>query len=308
MSGSDQQSIRIGDAVQAALGERRGIVALETTLIVHGLPRPENLEIAYELEQIVAATGAVAATVGVLDGVPVVGLSPQEIEKLATSRLPVAKLSSGDLGFAVARGIDGATTVASTITLAAQAGVNVVATGGIGGVHRGAAETRDESADLQALHDQPVLVVCSGVKSVLDVSATLERLETLSVAVAGYRTDAFPGFYVRTTPHRVAWRLDSPVDAAAAFAAHRSLARTAMVLANAIPAGDALPDNVHAEALADAEERASAADVHGKAVTPFLLARFAEFTKGESVRANRTLVRANARLAGEIAVELAKRR
>ncbi len=307
MSERGRSSIRVGDAVQAALAEGRGIVALETTLIVHGLPRPENLEVAQELEEIVASTGAVPATIGVLGGVPVVGLSRDEVAQLAAAPSKVAKLSSRDLGLAIAQGINGATTVASTISLAARAGVVVMATGGLGGVHRGASATYDESADLYALHDTSVLVVCSGVKSILDVSATLERLETLSVPVAGYRTDAFPGFYVRATPHRLSWRLDSPGDVATAFRAHRTLSPAAMVLANPVAEADALSAEVHSAALADAEARAAAAGVQGKDVTPFLLACFAEYTKGESVRTNRALVRANARLAGEVAIEVAKR-
>lgn len=307
MSDRGKEPIHVGDAVQAALAAGRGIVALETTLVVHGLPRPENLEVAYELEEIVASTGAVPATIGVLGGFPIVGLSPGEIAKLAAAPSKVAKLSSRDLGLAIAKGIDGATTVASTISLAARAGIAVMATGGLGGVHRGASDTYDESADLQALHDTSVLVVCSGVKSILDVSATLERLETLSVPVAGYRTDAFPGFYVRSKPRRLDWRLESPGDAATAFRAHRTLFPEAMVLANPVPEAEALSDEVHAAALADAETYAAAAGVQGKDVTPFLLARFAEYTKGESVRTNRALVRANVRLAGEVAVELAKR-
>lgn len=307
MRGPDETSIRVSDAVQSALDDGRGVVALETTIIVHGLPRPENLEVARELEDAVAASGAVPATIGVLGGIPVVGLSHAEIDRLAASTAPVAKLSARDLGPAIAGGIDGATTVAATITLAARTGIAVMATGGIGGVHRGARETYDESADLVALHEQPVLVVCSGVKSILDVAATLERLETLSVPVAGYRTDVFPGFYVRASDHPVIWRFDSAAAAAAVFRAHRQLAQTAMVLANPIPETDALRDDVHAAALADAEARAASAKVRGKELTPFLLARFAEYTQGESVRANRALVLSNARLAGEVAVELAKR-
>jgi pseudouridylate synthase len=307
MSGPGETPIRISDLVRAALDDGRGVVALETTLTVHGLPRPGNVEVAHELEETVAATGAVPATIGVLGGVPVVGLSRDEIDRLTTSSAPVAKLSARDLGLAIAERIDGATTVASTITLAARAGISVMATGGIGGVHRGAAETYDESADLVALHEEQLLVVSSGVKSILDVAATLERLETLSIPVAGYRTDVFPGFYIRSSGQALTWRFDSPAAAAAAFRAHREVSHTAMVLANPVPEADALAEDVHAAALADADRRAATANLRGKEVTPFLLARFAEFTKGQSVRANRALVLANARLAGEVVVELAKR-
>jgi pseudouridylate synthase len=307
MSGPGETAIRIGDEVRAALGEGRGVVALETTIIVHGLPRPENVGVAHELEATVSSTGAVPATIGVLGGVPVVGLSHGEIDRLATSTPPVAKLSARDLALAVAQGVDGATTVASTITLAARAGIAVMATGGIGGVHREARDTYDESADLIALHEEQLVVVCSGVKSILDVAATLERLETLSIPVAGYRTDSLPGFYVRASNYPVSWRLDSPAEVAEAFRAHRGLSHTAIVLANPVPQADALDADVHAAALAQAEQRAAATNVHGKDVTPFLLANVAEYTKGESVRANRALVLSNARLAGEIAVELARR-
>jgi pseudouridylate synthase len=307
MSGPGETPIRISEVVRTALDEGRGVVALETTLIVHGLPRPDNVEVAHELEEVVAATGAVAATIGVLGGVPVVGLSRDEVDRLATSSAPVAKLSARDLGLAIAQGIDGATTVASTITLAARAGICVLATGGIGGVHRGAADTYDESADLVALHEEQLLVVSSGVKSILDVAATLERLETLSIPVAGYRTDTFPGFYTRSSGQALSWRFDSPTAVSAAFRAHRKLSRTAMLLANPVPEAEALGEDVHAAALAHAEHRAATANVRGKEVTPFLLAHFAEYTKRQSVRANRALVLANASLAGEVAVELAKR-
>ncbi|MGA8297292.1 MAG: pseudouridine-5'-phosphate glycosidase [Acidimicrobiales bacterium] len=307
MSDSVVSVVRVGDAVREALDAGRGVVALETTLIVHGLPRPENLEVARELEKTVTSTQAVPATIGVLRGTPVVGLADNEIEQLANSTDQVAKLSTRDLGFAIAKGLDGATTVASTITLATRAGIAVMATGGLGGVHRHARETYDESADLTALSKEPVIVVCSGVKSILDVQATLERLETLAVPVAGYRTEAFPGFYVRETPHRLNWRFESPGDVATAFRAHRRFSDSAMVIANPVPESDALSENLHAAALAQAEEEADVAGVSGKDVTPFLLARFAEYTKGASVRANRALVIENAKLAGEIAVELANR-
>lgn len=307
MSDLGATPIVLGEEVAIALREGRAVVALETTLIVHGLPRPENIAVATELEQAVAATGAVPATVGVVKGRAVVGLSRSEIEGLAASPNAVAKLSVRDIGLAIAKGVDGATTVASTITLASLAGIAVMATGGIGGVHRGASETYDESADLVALHDNQVLVVCSGVKSILDVAATLERLETLSIPVCGYRTDFFPGFYVRSTAHRIPWRIDAPAEAASAFFAHRHVADSAMIVANPVPEADALSTDLHAAALTHAEDSARSAGVSGKDLSPFLLADFAAYTKGESVRANRALVVSNASLAGEIAVQLAKR-
>lgn len=300
--------LRIGTHVQQALAEHRGVVALETTLIAHGLPSPENIAVARELEDVIGANGSVPATVGVIEGVPTVGLSDEEIERIATQGQKVAKLSSRDLGTAVQRRIDGATTVAGTITLATKAGVEVMATGGLGGVHLGARESYDESADLLALHEVPILVVCSGVKSILDVSATLERLETLEVPVVGFKTDRFPGFYVSTTEEALDWSVDSIDSVVTAFVAHLALGRGGMLLANPVPERDQLDVATHDAVLADALKEAEFRHVRAKAVTPFLLARLASETSGESVRVNRTLVRNNAELAGKIARELAEAR
>ena len=300
--------LRIGEHVEAALSAGLGVVALETTLIAHGLPAPDNLAIARQLEDLVRAEGATPATVGVIGGVPILGLSPMEIEQIATKGPAVAKLSSRDLGPAVAGGIDGATTVAGTITLAASAGIEVMATGGLGGVHRGAKESFDESADLFALHEVPVLVVASGVKSILDVGATLERLETLEVPVIGYRSNLFPGFYLSVTEHRLAWSVGTIEEAAAVFAAHRGLARGGMLLANPLSEQDQLDPAAHDAALAEALVAVESGEVKGKDVTPYLLAHLASATAGASVAVNRVIVRQNATLAARIAVELAARR
>jgi pseudouridine-5'-phosphate glycosidase len=252
----------------------------------------------------VRARGAVPATVAVLDGVPRVGLSGAELDRVCAGGL--AKLSVRDLGPAVGLGRDGATTVAATAALAHAVGVQLFATGGLGGVHRGARETWDVSADLAALAATPVLVVCSGVKSILDVPATLEVLETESVPVLGYRTDTFPGFYRRDSGHPVPWRVESPAEAAAVWRAHRALGGGAgAVLAQPVPEADeldaALHDRLLAEGLAMLDERG----VTGKDVTPALLEHFHAGSGGASLRTNLALVRANAELAARVAVELA---
>lgn len=238
-------------------------------------------------------------------GVPIVGLSPAEVERLADPKAAVTKLSARDLGFAIAGGVDGATTVAGTITLAVRAGIAVMATGGIGGVHRGAVTAWDVSADLETMRVVPVLVVSSGVKSILDIAATLERLESLGVPVVGYRTKQFPGFYVSATPHRLDWSVQSPEEAANAFAAHRDVSGSGMLLANPVDPAHELDPARHDAALSEALELAEVAQLSGKEVTPFLLAHLAEATQGESVRVNRAVVRGNATLAARVAVALA---
>jgi len=300
--------LRIGAHVQRALADRQGVVALETTLIAHGLPSPDNVVVAHELEEVVRKQGATPATVGVLDGLPIIGLSSHEIERIATAGRAIAKLSSRDLGTAVELGLDGATTVAGTITLAAKAGIEVMATGGLGGVHRDARTTYDESADLLCLHETPMLVVASGVKSILDVAATLERLDTLAVPIVGFRTNHFPGFYVSASEFSLDWTVDSIEQAVGAFVAHRALAPGGMLLANPVPEGDQLDVSTHDAVLKEALRAAEEGQLRGKDVTPFLLARFASATRGESVRVNRALVRNNAELAGGVARELSLRR
>jgi pseudouridylate synthase len=294
-------SIRLGSEVAAALASGRPVVALESTLIAHGLPRPENLALAHELEAIVAAEGGVPATIGVIDGEPVVGLSGAEIERIA-SGAEIPKLSVRDLAPAMACGSDGATTVASTALLASRVGIRVFATGGLGGVHREAQQTYDESADLTTLGRTPIGVVCAGVKSILDVGATLERLETLSVTVVGYRTRRFPGFYISDSGYAVDWSVDSPRQAASVLEAR--LHEGAVVIANPLPTEEQLNPDLHQRVL-DAGLRALAdRGVRGKAITPFLLAFFHEQTGGASLRVNLNLVRANTRLAAQIAAAL----
>lgn len=280
------------------------VVALESTLLAHGLPAPGNRAAADELEAAVRAQGAVPATVAVLDGVPRVGLSAGELDRVCAGGL--VKLSVRDLGVAVGLGRDGATTVAATAALAAAAGVSLFATGGLGGVHRGARETWDVSADLAALARTGVLVVCSGVKSILDVAATLEVLETQSVPVLGYRTDAFPGFYRRDSGHPVPWRVDSPAEAAAVWRAHRALGLpSGAVLARPVPVADELDEALHDRLLAEGTALLAERGVTGKDVTPALLAHFHAGSDGASLRANLALVRANAALAAQVAVALA---
>jgi pseudouridine-5'-phosphate glycosidase len=306
MSRADAMAIH--PDVAAALAAGRPVVALESTLIAHGLPRPDNLEVARELEAIVRAEGAVPATIGVVAGVPTVGVDARALERIALGP-DVPKLSVRDLALAAASRADGATTVASTAFLAAAAGIALFATGGLGGVHRAARESWDESADLVTLGQTPIAVVSAGVKSILDVGATLERLESPNVGVAGYRTRRFPGFYLADSGFALDWSFGSPEQAAAAIAAQRALGIPgALVIANPIPEREqldpALHDRVLREGLAALERRG----IRGKAVTPFLLDHFRTATGGASLRANVAVVRNNARLAAQIARALAARR
>ena len=298
--------IEAADEVAAALAGGGAVVALESTIIAHGLPRPDNARIAREIEAAVREQGAVPATIALLDGTVRVGLSGAQLDAVA-SRDDVAKLSARDLPLAAARGASGATTVAATAHVAARAGIRVFATGGLGGVHREAQETWDESADLVALSRTAICVVCSGVKSILDVPATLERLETLGVGVAGYGTDRFPGFYLADSGHPAPWRLDTPEQVAAALRARDALGLggSALVIANPLPVGEQLDPALHARVLAEALAAAEREGVRGRDVTPFLLARFHAETGGESLRANVRLVIRNAQLAARIAVAAA---
>jgi pseudouridylate synthase len=294
--------IELGPEVGEALALGGPVVALESTIIAHGLPRPDNARVARELEAAVRAHGATPATIAMLDGTVHVGLDDAALDAVAT-RDDIAKLSARDLPLAAARGASGATTVAATAHLAAQVGIRLFATGGLGGVHREASETWDESADLVALSRTDICVVCAGVKSILDVAATLERLETLGVGVAGYGTDRFPGFYLADSGHPVPWRLDSPEQAAAAIHARRELGvEGALVVAN--PLDEQLDPALHERVLAEALAAAAREGVRGRDVTPFLLARFHAGTGGESLRANVRLVVRNAELAARIAVAL----
>jgi pseudouridine-5'-phosphate glycosidase len=295
----------VSDEVTTALREGHGIVALETTIIVQGLPAPINFDVARECEAAVRSSNATPATIGLLDGRVVVGLTIAELERLADPDLHAAKLSTRDLGVALAVGTDGATTVAGTIAIAERAGIDVMATGGLGGVHRDARATFDESADLMALARTSVLVVASGVKSILDIGATLERLDTLGVPVIGYQTRQFPGFYLRDSGFGLDWSVASAEEAAHAFRSHRDFSSTGLLLANPVRLDQELDRGVHDAALSSALLKAQAEGVSGKAVTPALLSEFARHTDGVSVQVNRDLVVANASLAGEVAASLA---
>ncbi|MFD9739209.1 pseudouridine-5'-phosphate glycosidase [Umezawaea sp. NPDC059074] len=298
---------RIAEEVADALAENRAVVALESTILAHGLPPGRNREVAGRLEAVVRAAGAVPATIAVLSGVPVVGLSTNELDRVCDPANDLVKLSRRDLGPAYALGKDGATTVASTAALADAAGVHVFATGGLGGVHRGAHDSWDVSADLDVLATTPVLVVCSGVKSVLDIGATLELLETRSVPVLGYRVDRFPAFYLRESEFDVPWRVDDPKHVAAVVAAHRDRVpgRSGVLLANPVPFEFEMDRDLHDRLLADGLELLKTRGVHGKNVTPVLLEHFHGASGGVSLDTNEALVMSNARLAAEVAVELA---
>ena len=298
--------LTIHPEVAEALADGSPVVALESTIISHGLPRPDNARIAREIESSVRDGGAVPATIAVLDGRARIGLDDSALERVASDE-SVVKASIRDLGVVLANSIGGATTVASTAYLAHRAGIGVFATGGLGGVHRGAQESWDESADLDALASIPITVVCAGVKSILDVGATLERLETLSVSLVGYSTDAFPGFYIRDSGYEVPWRLDSPEDIAAVIGSRKDLAlEQALVVANPIPAADELDRKLHDDVLATALAELDEQGVTGKDVTPFLLGYFHEQTHGRSLDANVALVRSNATLAGRIAAAVSR--
>ena len=297
--------IIVSDEVAAALEEGRGVVALESTIVVQGLPAPVNMQVALECEAAVRSTTSVPATIGVVRGTVVVGLTVDELAGLAEPSRRSAKLSARDLGLAVGLARDGATTVAGTIAVAHRSGINVMATGGLGGVHREAATSFDESADLTALARTPVLVVASGVKSILDVGATLERLDTLGVPVVGYRTTQFAGFYRRRSGFTIEWSVENVAQAAACYRAHRQFSSTGFLLANPVSTELQLDATLHDGALASALDTARLLGVTGKDVTPVLLTEFAKFTAGVSVQVNRDLVVANAHLAGEIASAMA---
>jgi pseudouridine-5'-phosphate glycosidase len=283
--------------VSNALDDGRPVVALESTLIAHGLPRPENVDIARQIEQVVRDEGAIPATIAVVEGMVRIGLDRQALEEIAEN--DVAKCSARDLPVVMARRATGATTVAATATLAVRAGIGVFATGGLGGVHREARESWDESADLTTLGQTPITVVCAGVKSILDVEATLERLETLNVTLLGYGTDRFPGFYLADSGFPVPWRVDTPEEIADVVHARAELGLGAIVVAN--PIDEPLDTELHERVLNDGLEAAAREGVRGKDVTPFLLDRFHRETAGASLEANVRLVLRNAALAAQIA-------
>jgi pseudouridine-5'-phosphate glycosidase len=299
-------AVRIAPEVAEALAAGGPVVALESTLIAHGLPRGRNLEVARELEDVTRQEGAVPATIAVVAGAVRIGLDDPALEALALGE-DFTKAGLRDLAPVIARGGSAATTVASTAHLAARTGIRVFATGGLGGVHRQARESWDESADIPTLARTHIAVVCAGVKSILDVGATLERLETLNVAVLGFRTDRFPGFYLADSGFPVPWRVDTPEEVAAVMAAQEELglAERAIVVANPLPPGEQVDPELHDRVLADALAAASAEGIRGGATTPFLLDRFHRGTGGATLEANVALVRRNAALAARIAVAAA---
>ena len=299
-------SLEVSAEVRDTLREGGPVVALESTLISHGLPHPNNLDLAREAEDIVRSEGAVPATVAVIGGSPKVGLEAADLQLLSEGGVP--KLSVRDLPFAVTKGSHGATTVAATVHLASRAGVKLFATGGLGGVHRGARDSWDVSADLAALSRTPVAVVCSGVKSILDVPTTLEQLETLGVPVVGYRTLRFPGFYLTDSGSPLEWSVEDEEATARLIAASRWIGQEGcgLVVANPIPEDEQLDPELHDHALEEGLGELRRRGVRGKDVTPFLLERFREATGGASLRVNEQIIRYNARLAARIAVVLSK--
>ena len=297
----------ISPEVKKALDEGRPVVALESTIISHGMPYPRNVETALLVEQTIRDCGATPATIAVIGGRLKAGLSRDEIEYLGKTGRGVAKASRRDLPALVARGADGATTVTTTRIIAHMAGIKIFATGGIGGVHRGAEVTMDISADLEELAQTPVMVVCAGAKSILDLGLTLEYLETHGVPVIGYGTDELPAFYTRKSGFGVDYRVDSPAELAAMFRAQRDLGyKGGMLVTNPIPEEYSMDKAVIDKAIDEALAQAKAQGIHGKETTPFLLAKVVELTGGDSLDSNIQLVLNNARVAAKTACELAK--
>jgi len=298
-----EKAIKLSAEVSAALQAGKPIVALESTIISHGLPRPSNLEVALECERIVRDAGAVPATIALLDGKILVGLERSELEAIA-NRDDISKASIRDLAIIVAQGKSAATTVAATAHIAAIAGIHVFATGGLGGVHRGANESFDESADLTALANVDMTMICAGVKSILDVPATLERLETLAISLVGYKTTAFPGFYLTDSGYTLEHRVDSPAEIAAIIKARKEVGTLTKALVVANPVVKEMDKSRHDEILKSGLEKAEQQGVVGKNVTPFLLEHFHTTSKGESLAINTEIIKANCLLGAQIAVAL----
>ena len=297
----------VAPEVAQAIAEHKPVVALESTIISHGMPYPQNVETALRVESIVRENGAVPATIAILGGRLKAGCSPEEIEYLGKKGHGVAKASRRDLAVLCARGADGATTVTTTMMIAHMAGIQVFATGGIGGVHRGAETTMDISADLEELAHTPVMVVCAGAKSILDLGLTLEYLETHGVPVIGYGTKELPAFYTRRSGFAVDYEMDSPAELAAAFHASLELGlQGGMLVTNPIPEEWSMDPAVINKAIDEAVAQAQAQGIHGKEITPFLLAKVKELTGGDSLESNIHLVFHNAQLAAQTAVELGK--
>ena len=302
------QHLDIKPEVAEALAQGKPVVALESTIISHGMPYPQNVETALNVEKIIRENGAVPATIAIIGGRLKAGLTPEEIEYFGKKGQAIHKASRRDIAMLCARGEDGATTVTTTMMIAHMAGIQIFATGGIGGVHRGAETTMDISADLEELSQTPVMVVCAGAKSILDLGLTLEYLETKGVPVIGYGTEELPAFYTRQSGFSVDYRVDTPAELAAAFRASRDMGlKGGMLVTNPIPQEYAMPlDTINAaidQAIAESREKG----IHGKATTPFLLARVAELTGGDSLASNIRLVYNNAAVAAQTAVEFCKR-
>ena len=289
--------------VESALQKGGPVVALESTIISHGLPRPTNLEVAREVEEIVRQNGATPATIAVIDGQAHIGLTDQQLISIA-NRDDVIKASTRDLAIAAAKGLSAATTVAATAHLASMAGIKVFATGGLGGVHRGANESFDESADLTALSQLDMTVVCAGVKSILDVSATLERLETYAIGVIGYKTNKFPGFYLTDSGFELEYQANSPVEIATIIKARTEMGtqKNSLIVAN--PVINQMDKVLHDRLLENGLKAAAANKIHGKATTPYLLEYFHTESKGESLRVNIEIIKGNSALAAQIAAAL----
>ena len=298
-----EKAIKLSAEVANALKAGKPVVALESTIISHGLPRPSNLEVALECERIVRDASAVPATIALLDGKILVGLEGPELEAIA-NRDDISKASIRDLAIIVAQGKSAATTVAATAHIAALAGIHVFATGGLGGVHRGANESFDESADLTALANVDMTMICAGVKSILDVPATLERLETLAISLVGYKTTAFPGFYLTDSGFTLEHRVDSPEEIAAIIKARKEVGTLNKALVVANPVVKEMNKALHDEILKSGLEKAHKIGVIGKAVTPFLLEHFHTTSKGESLAINTEIIKANCLLGAQIAVAL----
>jgi pseudouridine-5'-phosphate glycosidase len=302
-----KKTLKISEEVRYALEHGKPVVALESTIISHGMPYPDNVKTALTVEKTVRENGAVPATIAIIKGVPTVGLSEEEIEHLGKEGTKAVKVSRRDIPVVIAKKLDGATTVASTMIFAETAGIKVFATGGIGGVHRGATETMDISADLEELHQTNVTVVCAGAKSILDLGLTLEYLETKGVPVLGYKTDELPAFFTRKSGFKVDYRMDSPEEIAAAVKAKDALGLSGgMLVANPVPEEYSMdPDKIEA-VISEAVEEAKALGIAGKKVTPFLLEKIRNVTGGDSLFTNVKLVLNNAALAAKIAVKLTK--
>lgn len=301
-----EKYLDVSEEVATALKEGRAVVALESTIISHGMPYPKNVETALNVEKVVRENGAVPATIAIIGGRLKAGLSKEEIEYLGKTGQGVTKVSRRDLPVIVAKGMDGATTVATTMIIAAMAGIKVFATGGIGGVHRGAETTMDISADLEELSFTPVVVVCAGAKAILDLGLTLEYLETKGVPIIGYQTEELPAFYSRKSGFKVDYRLDTPLEIAKAFYVKQELnMQGGMLVCNPIPEEYAMDDEVINKAIDQAIRESVEQGIKGKATTPFLLARVVELTGGDSLESNIKLVYNNAMVAARTAVELA---